>query len=218
MFHFKFSLIVSSVALCAFGGQSHAAPVSNLTFDISAKIAAQGAGNAPTQTMKARVLLHGNRARIETNYASQKSVTLLAPPYVYRLLPDSKAGVRWKADAKNAARLGGMNPQELLRNPGKIRTLLLNNGAKRTGAGVLNGVAVEIYQIQKPKGALSSARAWLRKSDSLPLKLEAAGNGLAVSAIWSNYARPKTLSDTLFRVPGNYRIREARNAPPLSLF
>ena len=102
-----------------------AAPAPNLTFDINARVTATGAGVG--QSLQARVLLHGNRTRIESTYAGQKSVTLVAPPYIYRLLPNSKAGVRWKMDGSRQRNFGalGLDPQELIRNPGKIRALLL---------------------------------------------------------------------------------------------
>ena len=199
---------------------AQAAPASNLTFNIEAKVTATGGGaglGAVGQTLQARVLLHGNRTRLETNYAGQKSVTLVAPPYIYRLLPKSKAGVRWKMDGSRAKSFNalGLDPQEMIRNPGKIRALLLQNGAKRIGSSTLNGTAVDIYTISQPKDQLSSARAYLRKSDALPLKLEASGKGLKVLALWSNYARPKDLPAALFSAPQNYKIRDARSAPPM---
>ena len=200
-----------------------AAPASNLTFNINATVSAVGAGSgigATGQKLAARVLLHGNRTRIETTYAGQKSVTLVAPPYMYRLLPASKAGVRWKMDGSRAKALGGMgfDPQELIRNPGKIRALLLQNGAKRVGASTLGGVAVDVYAISKPQENISSAKAYLRKSDALPVRFEAQGKGLKVLALWSNYARPKALSAALFQAPSGYRIRQAKSAPPMSMF
>ena len=223
---FRPRLAPAAWSICALGAltlsvapAAHAAPVPNLTFNIDARVTAPGAG-AGAQTLKARVLLHGNRTRVETTYGGQQSVTLLAPPYIYRLLPKSKAGVRWKIDGsrKNAFNGLGLDPQELIRNPGKIRALLLQNGAKRTGAAKLNGVPVDVYVLSKPKEALSNAKAYLRTSDSLPLKLEANGQGLKVVAQWSNYARPKDLSANLFRAPQGYKIREAKSAPPMSMF
>lgn len=223
-----FSVSRASVALslCALSFASavvwpaQAAPVPNLTFNINAQIAATGASGAPTQKFDARVLLHGNRTRVESDFGGQKTVTLVAPPYIYRLLPDSKAGVRWKIDAtrqNNFAALG-VDPQKLIRDPASIRALLLQGGAKRTGAATLGGTAVEVYQINNSKGPFSSAKAWLRKSDALPLKLQAAGQGLAVTALWSNYARPKDLPAALFQAPPNYRIRDAHSAPPMGMF
>ena len=204
----------------AFGPRAQAAPVPNLTFDISARVAAAGSEGGPKQTLQARVLLHGNRTRVETTYAGQKSVTLIAPPYIYRLLPNSKAGVRWKLEGSRAQALGGLglDPQELIRNPGKIRELLVKAGAKRAGSGQLNGAAVDLYTLSQPKEQLSQARAWLRKSDSLPVKLEASGQGLQVTANWSNYARPQDLDANLFRAPKGYSIREAKSAPPMAMF
>lgn len=202
---------------------AHAAPVPNLTFDINARVTATGASSgvgATGQKFQARVLLHGNRTRIESTFAGQKSITLVAPPYIYRLLPTSKAGVRWKMDGSRAQSFEalGLDPQELIRNPGKIRALLASNGAKRVGSSTLNGGAVDVYTINKPGEKLSSAKAYLRKSDALPVKLEASGNGLKISALWSNYARPKDLSAALFRAPQGYRIRDAKSAPPMAMF
>ena len=199
---------------------AQAAPVPNLTFNINAKVAATGASGAPTQKFDARVLLHGNRTRIESKLGGQDTVTLIAPPYIYRLLPASKAGVRWKMDARRAGGFAGLgvDPQQLIRNPASIRALLTKVGAKRTGAGQVGGAAVEIYQISAPKGPFSSAKAWLRKSDALPLRLDASGQGLQISALWSNYARPKDLPAALFQAPKGYRIRDAKSAPPMSMF
>ena len=220
---FALSALILGGASSTPGSWARAAPAPNLTFDISARVtlsgAAMGAGDAG-QKFSARVLLHGNRTRIESTYANQKSVTLIAPPYIYRFLPASKAGVRWKMDgsrANNFAALG-LDPQELVRNPGKIRALLLTNGAKRAGSSTLNGASVDVYAIDKPGEQLSNARAYLRKSDGLPLKLDASGKGLKVSALWSNYARPKNLSADLFRAPKGYKIREAKTAPPTAMF
>lgn len=198
-----------------------AAPVSNLTFNINARVATTGSNaGIGGQTLQARVLLHGNRTRVETTYAGQKSVTLVAPPYLYRLLPGSKAGVRWKVDSSRKQNFGGLglDPQELVRNPGKIRALLTQNGAKRVASSTLNGTAVDVYTISKTNDKLSNAKAYLRKSDGLPLRLEAQGTGLKVTAVWSNYARPKDLLASLFQAPQGYKIREAKSAPPIAMF
>ncbi len=213
-------LSAAAGALIFGGAAAQAAPVPNLTFDISANVTATGTGTGAGglgQKLRARVLLHGNRTRVETTYAGQKSVTLVAPPYIYRLLPASKAGVRWKLDGSRTKSFDalGLDPQELIRNPGKIRALLLQNGAKRSGSSVLNGAAVDVYTVNKPGEQLSQARAFLRKSDALPLKLEATGQGLKVVALWSNYARPKDLAADLFRAPKGYRIRDSKSAPPM---
>ena len=210
-----------SGGVAAIATSVQAAPASNLTFNINARVAATG-GNAGLggQTLQARVLLHGNRTRVETNYAGQKSVTLVAPPYLYRLLPGSKAGVRWKINGSRKQNFGGMglDPQELVRNPGKIRALLMQNGAKRVGSSTLNGTTVDVYAINKANDKLSNAKAYLRKSDGLPLRLEAQGTGLKVTAVWSNYARPKNLAASLFQAPQGYKIRDAKSAPPLAMF
>lgn len=209
-----------ALTIGALATPTYAAPVPNLTFDINANVTATGSGSGAGgigQKLQARVLLHGNRTRIESDYAGQKSVTLVAPPYIYRLLPASKAGVRWKLDGSRANNFDalGLDPQELIRNPGKIRALLLKNGAKRVGSSTLSGSAVDIYTLSKPGQQLSSARAYLRKSDALPVKLEASGKGLKVVAMWSNYARPKDLAADLFRAPKDYKIRDSKSTPPM---
>ena len=198
-----------------------AAPTSNLTFNLNARVAptSSNAGFSG-QTLQARVLLHGNRTRVETTFGGQKSVTLVAPPYIYRLLPTSKAGVRWKMDGSRKQSMGGLglDPQELVRNPGKIRALLTQNGAKRVSSSTLNGTPVDVYAINKTNDKLSNAKAYLRKSDGLPLRLEAEGTGLRVTAVWSNYARPQNLPASLFRAPQGYKIRDAKSAPPAMMF
>ncbi len=214
---------IGTLALGNLATPVDAAPVPNLTFDINARVTATGASSgigAAGQKLQARVMLHGNRTRIETTYAGQKSVTLVAPPYIYRLLPGSKAGVRWKMDGSRAKSFNalGLDPQELIRNPGKIRALLLENGAKRVGTSTLGGAAVDVYTISKPGEQISSAKAYLRRADSLPVKLEAQGKGLKILALWNNYARPKDLAAALFRAPQGYKIRDAKSAPPMGMF
>lgn len=197
---------------------SQAAPsVPALTFRVTARVGATGQYAGPQQTLQARVLLRGNAARVETTTAGTPSVVLVTPPYVYRLLPQSKAGVRWKIQPQTAAR-GEFDPQELLRDPSKIKVALLRGGAKRTGAGVLNGTPVEIYEARNFGQKGQQAKVWLRRSDSLPLRLESKGGGIQVSASWRDYARPKNLSASLFVAPKGFRVREVAGRPSFSAF
>lgn len=191
-----------------------------LTFDVTARVAAAGNGG-PQQTFNARVWLSGSRARIETSGGGERAVMLWNAPYLYRLLPASKVGVRWTVGGANAptARgfsLGALDPQALLRDPSRLRAALLQSGAKRAGTATLGGAATDIFQLAAPKGRLQKAKAWLRRSDALPVRLEASGGGASLVASWRNYARPKTLAASLFSPPPGFRIRAATSAPPIA--
>ncbi len=191
-------------------------PISTLSFDVTARFAATGAYAGPQQTVQAKVLLRGDAARVETVVNREPSVVLFAPPYIYRLLPQSKAGVRWKIDARKAtSNFAALDPQQLLRDPTKIKGALLQGGAKVVGQGAIGGVPVEIYQAKNFGGRGQNAKVWLRRSDSLPLRLEAGGGQLKIVASWRNYARPK-LPATLFGAPQGYRIRNLTGSPPFS--
>jgi hypothetical protein len=188
-----------------------------LTFNVTARVGATGQGSGVQQTVHARVLLRGNAARIESSSGGTPSVVLFSPPYVYRLLPASKAGVRWKLDAARDSNLADFDPQSLLRDPSKIRAALIGGGAKKTGNAVVNGVAAEIYQARDFGRKGQRATVWLRKSDSLPLRLEASGGQLQIIASWRDYARPKNLPTALFSVPKGFRVRSIAGRPPFSV-
>lgn len=205
------TLPLSKPALAAPAGAS------SLTFRVTARVGATGQYAGPQQTLQARVFLRGKDARIETSAGGTPSVVLITAPYVYRLLPESKAGVRWKVKSTSS---GGaqFDPQEMLRDPSKIRAALLRGGAKKTGAGVLDGTPVEIYEARNFQGKGQNAKVWLRRSDSLPLRLESRGGQLQVSASWRDYAHPKNLSASLFAVPKGFRVREVAGRPSFSAF
>jgi len=182
------------LALAPLGAASvssaQAAPA--LGFDMSMRIAATGKSSMAPQVVQTHVLLSGQRARVDTSVGGTRAVVLYAPPYVYRLLPAS---------------------QQILRNPSLIRTSLLQNGAKLTGKSQLGGVPVDVYQMAKPAQGLSRVKAYLRRSDSLPLRFEAQVNGLQVVAIWSRYTRLPNVAASQFTPPKGYSIRETQNAP-----
>lgn len=217
----SFSLLVFaafSAALSAPAWAQTRAPAARpfaLTFDVSARVAATGNGG-PQQTVNARVSISGNKARIETGAGGERSVMIWTPPYLYRLLPSSKAGVRWKLGGASGPKFGPFDPQQLLRDPSRLRAALVQSGAKRVGAAQLGGAAVDIFQLSAPKGRLQKAKAWLRRSDALPVRLEASGGGASIVASWSNYAKPKTLAASLFSPPPGFRIRQSVTSPPMA--
>ncbi len=186
-----------------------------LSFDITARVGATGAYAGPQQTIQARVALRGNAARIESNSGGTPSVVLFSPPYIYRLLPQSKAGVRWKIDTKKPSNYASFDPQQILRDPSKIKVALLRGGAKKVGAGILGGTPVDIYQAKNFERRGQNAKVWLRRSDSLPLRLEASGGQLQIVASWRNYTRPN-LPDSVFGPPASFRVRNMSGSPPFS--
>lgn len=194
-----------------------AAPASapGLGFDVTTRIAATGKNQMPAQTVQARVVLSGSKARIETLGGASRAVVLYTPPFVYRLLPDAKAGVRWKMSKVRGSDFGGFDPQQLLRDPSKIRAALIANGAKRSGVTKLNGVPVEVFDIARPGQRFSKARAWIRRSDSLPARLEASNGGLKVTASWSRYTKIAKVNATQFLPPKGFAIRNSQNPPLL---
>lgn len=211
-----FSPFFVSAALSASApAPTRAMTVPTLSFNVTARVGATGQSAGPEQTIEAKVLLRGNTARVESNSGGTASVVLFSPPYIYRLLPASKAGVRWKVDPKKSANFAAFDAQQLLREPAKIKAALLRGGAKLTGTGVLGGAPVAIYQAKNLGGRGQNAKVWLRRSDSLPLRLEASGNQFKIVASWRNYARPK-LGAALFVSPRNFRVRTLAGPPPFS--
>jgi hypothetical protein len=82
--------------------------------------------------LSARVSMKGNRTRIETRLSDQPVVFLYASPYLYKLLPSSRVGVRWRADRTSQGKtMANFNVQTLLRDPSMIRTALRQAGARR---------------------------------------------------------------------------------------
>ncbi|BCM90272.1 hypothetical protein IAD21_02123 [Abditibacteriota bacterium] len=206
------SLTLMTAAVCA-----APSPQSGLGFDVTTRISASGQNQLTPQTIQAHIVVSGSKARIETRGASSRAVVLYTPPFVYRLLPAEKAGVKWKMSGARGNAFGGFDPQQLLRNPSKMRAALLQFGAKRTGTTVLNGVPVEIFDVARPGQRFSKVRAWMRLSDSLPVRLEATSGGLKVVASWSKYTKLSNVSGSQFAPPKGFAIRESQNPPVLSL-
>lgn len=192
------------------------ASTAGLTFRVTARVGGTGQLAGPQQTLQARVLLRGQSARVETVMAGTPSVVLFTPPYVYRLLPQSKAGVRWKLDPKRPTNLVDFDPQTFLRDPSSIKSAVLRVGAKKTGNSVLNGVPVEIYEARNFGFKGQQIKVWLRRTDSLPARVEQTGGQLQVVASWRDYARPKNLAASLFAVPKGFKVRPVTGRPPFS--
>lgn len=197
-------------------GAANSGNAPTLRFDVTARVGATGRYAGPQQTIQARVLLRGHAARIESSSGGTPSVVLFSPPYIYRLLPQSKAGVRWTVNAKKPSTFADFDPQQLLRDPSKIKVALLRGGAKKIGAGTLSGTLVDIYQSPNFGKRGQSAKVWLRRSDALPLRLEASGGQMKIVASWRNYARPN-LPASLFAAPQGFRVRSLTGNPPFSV-
>ena len=203
----------------AHGAPKHAVPIpAALSFKITTRVGYKGGGEAPVpdQLIQATVWLRGDRARIETALGGSPSVVLFAPPYVYRLLPASKAGVSWRMDQNHGHAMGSFSPQDLLRDPTNIRTALTRGGATKQGSATLGGALCDVYVSQNFREPGTTAKAWLRHSDLLPVRLEVGGGSYHVAASWSDYQRPRGLAASLFEPPANYKIRMAQGQPPLS--
>ncbi|HEX8835130.1 MAG TPA: hypothetical protein VF719_13055, partial [Abditibacteriaceae bacterium] len=170
--------------------------------------------NGTTQTVSSRVLTKGSRIRVQTELGDRPVVFLVAPPYLYKLIPSAKAGVRWKND-KLASRTSNIDLQAMLRNPALIRSMINQGGAKRAGSSTLGGALVDIYTVSNWKGKGGSAKTWLRRSDALPVRMEATSGSISSVVSWTNYSRNIPLSDSLFRVPAGYSIRESEGQPNL---
>jgi hypothetical protein len=124
-------------------------------------------------------------------------------------LPASKSGTRYRLSdvAKNPS-MAGVNPQQWLRDPQSIRAALRQQGAKRAGESTLNGVPVEIWTAQKFAGQTGQVKAWLRRADALPLRLEVKSKMLTATATWRSYQRVRAVSGTQFSPPAGFRIRD----------
>lgn len=186
-----------------------------LSFDVTARVMGLGQLAGPQQVVQAKVWLRGGAARVESSSGGAPAVVLFTPPYIYRLLPLSKAGVRWKIPPRQPSVYADFDPQQLLRDPAKLKGVLLRGGAKIVGRGALSGTPVEIYEAKNFGKRGQKAKVWLRRSDSLPVRLEASNGQSAIVASWRNYARPK-LAAALFSSPPSYRVRNLATAPPFS--
>jgi hypothetical protein len=200
--------VVLGFAVCA--AQAQAAKPPTLSFDLVAAARRNGSKSA-AQVMKARFHIRGERVRVESELAGQPLVVLLARPYVYRLLPNSKTGVRYKSNSVvpefNAL---GAHWKDLLQQPQKLRAQLKKQGAKKIGVSTLNGVKVDVYSASHWNGQPRKIKLWLRQSDALPLRAQTETSGAQITMNWKNYRRGHALSSSLFTVPKDYRIRDGQ--------
>lgn len=191
----------------------HAAPKvaapKSMSFDLTARFSYSGEGQSmPEQTMGAKIWIAGSRARVQSELAGRPLVVLYAPPYAYRLLPSSKTGIRYRAESLPDVTQKFLGTREVMPNPQSIRMALQKAGAKRTGAANLNGTAIDVWSVANFHGKGNRAKAWLRRSDSLPMRFELDGPKLRATASWKNYQIGRVLPATLFAVPKDYRITE----------
>lgn len=203
------------LALASFGlaSASSAQAAPGLGFDVAINVAPGGKSAIPPQVVLAHVLLSGQKARVETTSGGSRAVVLYSSPFVYRLLPAAKAGVKWKLSKSQTGAFGGFDPQQMLRNPGQIRASLMQQGAKLTGKSQIGGVPVDVFEMSRPSQRVSHLKAFLRHSDSFPVRLEAQSGGLKVVANWSRYTRLSNVSSAQFAPPKGYAIRESQNPP-----
>ncbi|HEX8550406.1 MAG TPA: hypothetical protein VF681_02505 [Abditibacteriaceae bacterium] len=197
-----------SLALATTGSGIAAPKASTLSFNVAARLTS--GGNA--QSLTSRVLAKGNRVRLETRMGEQNVIFLAAPPYLYKLIPASKAGVRWKNDKWSSSRF---DLQALLRNPSAIRAQLKARGAKSIGTQKVGGTLTDILLAKNAMGRGTDVKAWLRRGDALPLRLEAKSKNMNGVVTWSNYRRDTPLADALFQVPQGYNVRERQGRPGL---
>lgn len=191
------------------------ASVPSLTFQITAQVSSAQRTGAQ-RNMKARVFVRGQAVRIETRMAAQQTVLLLAPPYGYRLLPETKTGVRYKTKTlfPEIERFA-FSWKDMLASPGHIRHLAETNGAKKIGAASLGGTQTDIYTTNRWNGRPVKIKFWLRRSDALPLRMESTEDGIKAIVLWTNYRRGGVAA-SLMAVPKDYRIRDGR--PPRNLW
>lgn len=209
----------SSVAQAA--PQNPTRAVSSLSFNVSTRFMFKDARNgssAGQQAINARVQAQGSKARIETIVSDRPLVVIYTPPFLYRLLPGAKSGVRYQlapgasvGSLSNNGVVAGLDLQKVLRNPGTLRALLLRAGAKKTGVKTMNNVPLDVYSTRNFGGKPQALTAYLRR-DGLPVRLYTSSKRFSLSASWNNYSR-SALPASLFSVPANYRVRAAQGTP-----
>lgn len=210
-----FVAVLLMVAGALFPAAAREPGVPSLSFDLTAQIAPVSRPRAP-HNVKARVYLRGQSMRVETRLGSQQTILLLAAPYSYRLLPETKTGVRYKSsvllpEVEDFA----FGWREMLSSPQQIRRLLHRNGAKKVGAATVNGTQTEIYTANRWNGRPLKIKLWLRHNDALPVRMESTEDGIKAIIQWKNYRRGAVAS-SLMVVPKGYHIRDGR--PPRRLW
>lgn len=209
-----------AVAKSAISSTRSAAGAVSLSFDVSANLMALQHGKAsdmPAQTFEAHVAVKGRNARVETEMGDRPVVYLLTPTHLTKLLPGSKAGVRWAVPRRvklpGAGNSGiAASLQDLMRDPSALRATLQKNGARRVGAANLNGTPVDVYTAPSFLGGKQKLTAWLRRGDALPLRVQLVGPTLSSTLSWRNYNRA-ALPDTLFQAPRGYNVRDSSGQP-----
>lgn len=191
--------------------QGKAAPL-NLTFDLSARVFYKdgASSSAPAQVIDAKVWLSGRKARLDTTLSGRPLRLLFAPPVAYRLLPAAKIGQKYAASQlPGIGGLSGALPgaDGLSPDPKAIRAALLKGGARKTGSAVLAGVPVDVYSSARFRGREDKVKAFLRKRDALPVRVELDSKNFSAVASWRNYKRPGALNPSLFAVPPGFKIR-----------
>ena len=168
-------------------------------------------GDAPEDSLDAKVLAQGQKARMETKIGGRPLVMIFAPPFLYKVLPLSKSGTRYPlSDVSKNPGLAGFNPQPWLRDPAAIREALRKQGAKRAADSILNGVPVELWNAQKFMGLSGQVKAWLRRADALPLRLEIQTKALTATATWRDYQRVRAVPGAQFSPPAGFRMRDGQ--------
>ncbi|HVF10084.1 MAG TPA: hypothetical protein VNA16_04735 [Abditibacteriaceae bacterium] len=203
-------LALSDTTQQAVAGPTAKPAPATLSFSVTARVSAKeaaGAASAPEQTINAKVYASGNRVRLESKLGGTPIVFLYAPPYAYKLLPTSKTGIRYSGSALPVAGPGVNLP--MLRNPAGMRALLQKRGARHLATARLGGALVDLYAANSFLflGETYKAKAWLRRSDALPVRLELTSPKASVMVSWRDYQRGHVLPGRLFAVPPGYSIR-----------
>jgi hypothetical protein len=194
-------------------GKAGAKAPANLTFDLTARIFYKdgASSSAPAQTIDAKVWLSGRKARLDTTLSGRPLRLLFVPPFAYRLLPAAKVGQ--KVSASGLPALGGLSGvvpggDGLSPDPQAIRAALIRGGARKTGSTVLAGVPVDVFTSARFRGRADTVKAFLRRSDSLPARVEINSRNFSAVASWRNYQKPRALNPSLFAVPPGFKIRQ----------
>ncbi len=170
-------------------------------------------GDAPEDSLDAKVLAQGQKARLETKIGGRPLVMIFAPPFLYKVLPLSKSGTRYPlSGASKNPGLSGFNPQPWLRDPTAIRESLRKQGAVRGADATLNGVPVEVWNARKFMGLSGQVKAWLRRADALPLRLEIQTKALTATATWRDYQRMRAVTNAQFSPPAGFRMRDGQSS------
>ncbi len=167
-----------------------------------------GASSAPAQTIDARVWLSGRMARMDTTLSGRPMRLLFTPPFAYRLLPASRVGRKFRASSLPV--LGSIMPggAGFSPDPNAIRAALIKGGARKTGSVSVGGVPLDVFSSTHFRGRADTVKAFLRRSDALPMRIEIDSKNFSAVASWRNYQKPASLSPALFAVPPGFHIRE----------